>query len=135
LWAELESVTTWVNMADVIDYLFKDTSMASMPRTFWDMACCGTFFINTQLLWQRSIQDYETYIRHINELASNGFCSVFTDWPACSLPEEQFNAKWRKDPRMTDNFHVSQVVEKIWGVVLANRQRGNWKHINFTGDD
>jgi len=124
LWAEIESDTTWVNMADIIDYLFKNTSMDSTPRTYWEMTCCATFFLDTRLLWQRSLEDNVTLLRHINELSSRGFCSIFRDWPDCSLAN--FDEKWRKDPKMTDSFIVGQTMEKIWGVVLANRTEGPW---------
>jgi hypothetical protein len=128
LYSMIEAAFSWANLADIIDVLFNGTSMANVPKDFWEIPCCATFFVNTSLLWKRPKHEYVRLRDNIRSIVERGLCNVFPHWKACSLPKEEFDKKYRTDRRFTDDFILGLGVEKLWGVILANRSRfeGPW---------
>jgi hypothetical protein len=122
-WAYIDNITTWVNMADVVDYLFAGTSMAAYPRDYWEVCCCSTFFVDTNTLWQRPKSDYKRLLKNVNRLAVAGLCPTF-NWSVCHEPD--FEGRWRRNPERGDNYIIGIILEKTWGVTLANRSTFEW---------
>jgi hypothetical protein len=120
LWAIIENALPWANMVDVIDVLFNGTELMSFPRNeTWKVTCCSTFFVRTDLLWRRPREDYVRLLRNIQYLTTAGLCNIFPYWYGCDVGQE---AQMRtRNPAFTDDFIIGLTLEKLWGVILANR--------------
>jgi hypothetical protein len=94
--------------------------MAAQLGKSWEMGCCATFWLNSDLMWQRPKQDYVRLLQNMNTLMRAGFCAVF-NWSICS--EEEFRKKYLTVEREGDNYLLAQTMEGLWGIVLANRTR------------
>jgi hypothetical protein len=112
----------WIRYGGVIPWLFQGTSMTEWLGKSWDMPCCATFWLNSELMWQRPKRDYVRLLANINTLAKAGFCAVF-NWTVCNEPNFQQNH--RGEGASSDNYVLGQVMEVVWGVLLANRSNVN----------
>jgi hypothetical protein len=121
LWAMIDPAFGWANMADMIDALFNGTSMMYVPRNGWDVTCCATFFVDPLVLWRRPKEEYVRLLQNIQYMTTAGICRIFSYWSRC------VGEKDRGEPRFTDNWLVGFVMEKLWGVVLANQT--NFKYM------
>jgi hypothetical protein len=109
---------TWIKNPEIIPWLFRGTSMAAQLGKSWEMVCCSTFWLNTDLLWQRPRQDYVRLLQKINTLMRAGFCAVF-NWSVCHDPN--FQRTHSRKGRAEENYLLGQTMEGLWGIVLANR--------------
>jgi hypothetical protein len=113
---------TWLRNVEVIPWLFQGTSLTEWIGKRWEMPCCSTFWLNSELLWQRSKPDYVRLLANINKLGRTGFCEVF-NWTICNDPDFVKNLKQIETAKQ--NYRLGQTMEIVWGVVLANRSRVN----------
>jgi hypothetical protein len=108
---------SWFQKVDIVPWLFRGTSMTEWVGKSWDMPCCATFWLNSERMWLRPKRDYVRLLANINTLVKAGFCQIF-NWTICN--DHAFMQKLGSD-LSRDNFLLGQIMEVLWGVILANQ--------------
>jgi hypothetical protein len=118
--AQMDDDTFWMNMTDVVYYLFENTTFMNVPWTRWNTPCCSTFFFNSELILRHPRGDYEVLLERVYKIAEIGYCGMFQRRSCVD------NATHITKTLAGYNFVIGGVLERSWSIILTNRSNQPW---------
>jgi hypothetical protein len=98
----------WLNMTDLVQFFFQNTSFMNMKLDRWDTPCCATFFLDTKLILDHPREDYLKILERVNQFVPLGYCRLFGE------------SRCREEPAA---FKLSQ---KDWNYIAAEVMERSW---------
>jgi hypothetical protein len=123
IWANKGGDSFWVNMTDIVDFLFANTSLDHiyLKEPEWKSACCSTFFLDPKNLLIRTAKEYDLILRRVQYLAVRPYCSFWKPRAACNSTFPKLYGQGL--PWNIHSYLLGQVFEQSWSIIFTGRGR------------